>query len=139
MARRLRSYVATAREVARCILPTGNSRLARRVRGSVVSGPSRAFFLRGTRCAIPRTRRLVTNMEPDHKLNESPKQRLERVAAQSAPFRWELRSPTSFTVIGLALLIATLLIVGVVGGYLGSHVVGDYAQRIWQWAWPTGR
>jgi len=77
-------------------------------------------------------------MEPVHKLNESPKERLERVAAQSAPCRWEVRSPTTFSFIGLALIIAVLLIVGMVGSYLASHVVGDYAQRIWQWAWPTG-
>jgi hypothetical protein len=78
-------------------------------------------------------------MEPIHKLNESPKDRLERVAASGIPFRCEVRSPTIFALIGLGLLVAVLVIVGTVGGYFGSHVVGEYTQQIWEWARPSGR
>lgn len=75
-------------------------------------------------------------MEPIHKLNV--KERLTRLALLSVPFRRETHSPTYLAVAGLMLLIFTLVIVGIVGGWLGSNVFADHARRIFEWTRPAG-
>jgi hypothetical protein len=78
-------------------------------------------------------------MNPAHKLNETPKERLVRVAESSQPLRRELRGRNCLIAAGLLLLLFTLVVVGIVGGMLGSDVVAGYARRISEWARPAGR
>jgi hypothetical protein len=81
--------------------------------------------------------------EPDmtiaRKQNETAKERLERVAKSSEPFRRELRGPKYLIVAGLLLLILSVVVVGTVGAILGSDVVSQYTTRIMEWARPSGR
>ena len=78
-------------------------------------------------------------MKPIHKLNETPKERLQRVAALARPFRREMRPLTYLIAAGLLLLIVVMVIVGIVGGWLGSNVFTEHARRILEWTWPAGR
>jgi hypothetical protein len=50
-----------------------------------------------------------------------------------------LRSPIYLIAAGLLLLIIVMVIVGIVGGWLGSNVFAEHARRIVQWAWPAAR
>jgi ABC-type Na+ efflux pump permease subunit len=73
------------------------------------------------------------------KLDESPKERLERVARSGRPFHRELRGPNYLFGAALLLLFLSMVVVAIVGGTLASDVVAEYARRIMEWAWPAGR
>jgi ABC-type Na+ efflux pump permease subunit len=78
-------------------------------------------------------------MNTARKLNETPKERLERVARSSRPFRRELRGPNYLIAAALLLLFLSMVVVGIVGGTLGSNVVAEYARRIMEWVGSPGR
>jgi hypothetical protein len=69
-------------------------------------------------------------------VRETPKQRLEHIAAVSRPFRWDVRAPNYLIAVSLLFLLAILVAIAVVGGTLGSEIVGEYARTIVEWAWP---
>jgi hypothetical protein len=78
-------------------------------------------------------------MDSAHKLNETPKERLERVTRSSHPFRREVGGPRYLIAVALLVLLVLLVAIGIIGGSLGSSVVAEHARRIMQWVWPAGR
>ena len=76
-------------------------------------------------------------MNTTHQLNESPKERLKRLAGLSRPFRREVGGPSHLIVIALLVLILSMVAVGVIGGTLGSQIAGEYVRRIMEWVWST--
>ena len=58
-------------------------------------------------------------MNSTRKLIEAPKERLERVAKSSHPFRRELGGPNYLIAVALVLLIFSMVAVGVSGGDVG--------------------
>lgn len=75
-------------------------------------------------------------MQAQLPVRETPKQRLEHVAKISRPFRWEVRAPNYLIAVSLLILLAILIAIAVVGGILGSEIVGGYARSVFEWAWP---
>lgn len=64
--------------------------------------------------------------------SETPKQRLEHIARSNKPFRRELWGPKYLIAVGLLLLLLVLVVVGSLGGMLGSDVIRGYARRIFE-------
>jgi len=69
-------------------------------------------------------------MNTTPKLRELPKERLERVASASRPFRRELGGPNYLIAIALVLIILSIVAVALIGGTLGSNIFAEYARRI---------
>jgi hypothetical protein len=78
-------------------------------------------------------------MNRAHKLYETTKERLERVAKSSHPFCREVGGPRYLIAVALLVLIVLLVAIGIIGGSLGSSVVGEHARRVMQSVWPSGR
>ena len=70
------------------------------------------------------------------KMHQTPKERLEYIASQSKPCPHEVAPRNYLTVIGLLVMVLSMIAVGIVGGAVGSEVLGQYARRIMEFIVP---
>lgn len=71
-----------------------------------------------------------------HQLHQTPKERLEYVASQSKPCPHEVAPRNYLTVIGLLIFMLSMIAVGIVGGMVGSEIMGQYARRVMDFVSP---
>lgn len=75
-------------------------------------------------------------MNAIHRIDQTPKERLEYVASQSKPCPHEVAPQNYLTAIGLLLLVVSMVAVGIVAAMLGTDLLGEYARRIRELALP---
>ncbi len=68
--------------------------------------------------------------------HQTPKERLQYVASQSKPYPHEVQPRNYLTVIGLLLFILSMIAVGIVGGMVGSEIMGQYTRRMMEFIVP---
>ena len=70
------------------------------------------------------------------RMRQTPKERLQYVASQSKPCPHEVAPRNYLTAIGLLLFMLSMIAVGIVGGMVGSEIMGQYARRIMEFIVP---
>jgi hypothetical protein len=68
--------------------------------------------------------------------HETPQARLERLARFSPPLRPRRAEPRYLIAIGLLLLIAAVIFVGMAGARLGTQIFARHAQQVLQGVRP---
>jgi len=75
-------------------------------------------------------------MNAAHQPHETPKARLQRLARFSPPLGPKLVGPRYLVGVGLLLLLAAVIWIGIAGGRLGRQVFARHAQQVLKWVRP---
>ena len=69
-------------------------------------------------------------------VHQTPKERLQYIASQSKPCPHEVAPRNYLTAIGLLLFMLSMIVVGIMGGMLGSEIFGQYIRRVMESVLP---
>ena len=78
-------------------------------------------------------------MRSAHRITETPKERLQRVASYALPRVRQVSKRNYLIGVALLVMLLALLLVAWVGGSSAAELMRGYAERIMQSALPFGR